>query len=138
MTIHGLGSHSVMDALSQSKFEFHLTGSRYFGNSTAESDYDFYADYTADGIRPFLKSLGFVAQRKYDGLAQYHDVNIAEVWQHKIANIHIQLQKDMAMKKYAQQVMKIFYPSWVTVAKAQRHHWWNRAYMVAKLEIPKP
>ena len=36
---------SVFKMLRQSSYTFYLTGSRYFGNYTENSDWDFFADY---------------------------------------------------------------------------------------------
>ena len=58
----------MINSLHESIFEFYLTGSHYFGNTTKNSDWDFFTEYSLDSMS-FLLSKGF----KKDEGAHYSD-----------------------------------------------------------------
>lgn len=60
---HGV---SIIDVIRQSRIPFHLTGSKFFGNETQESDWDFFVSGESD-IKITLKSWGFIQQGNYYG-----------------------------------------------------------------------
>lgn len=52
------GGTNVRYLLRDTKFRFHLTGSRFFGNTRPSSDWDFFTTHT-DECEEWLKSIGF-------------------------------------------------------------------------------
>ena len=55
----------TLASLKASKFEFHLTGSRFFNSATKESDYDFFTKNCPE-IKKWLEDEGFTL-RRYGG-----------------------------------------------------------------------
>ena len=49
---------SFLQVLEESPFVFHLTGSRFFGDSKESSDWDFFTQYSNE-VETFLKNYGF-------------------------------------------------------------------------------
>lgn len=91
------------------KSEFHLTGSRFFGNHKEWSDYDFFTQYTEE-MEKELRSNGFATlDSTLWGDLRYHgDPNIALVLQAKdcYPQLQIQLVKDFDLKVKAQALLK--------------------------------
>jgi hypothetical protein len=104
----------------------YLTGSRFFGNVSPGSDWDFFCQDSEDN-RNTLKSLGFKKQ-----ILSYPDTNTNEVWRHTHYPIHVQLEKDVNLKATVQQVIARFPPSMLMAflqsPKVERHEWWNYFY----------
>jgi hypothetical protein len=74
---------------------FYLTGSRFFGTETAESDYDYFAEDSEDN-RKLLSHNDFIVEcETYVG-----DPIIAIVY--KRDNVHVQLVKDVRAKRWIQ------------------------------------
>lgn len=96
----------VLAQLAQSPFEFYLTGSRYFGYDTPESDWDFFVDWAASdgasGLENWLKHAGFYKEsnRDYSGAT-----GITQIWKHGIAPVHIQIVEDARTKSDVQSVL---------------------------------
>lgn len=97
---------------STDKFEFVLTGSRYFGNFGDYSDWDFMvAD--APELDAYMKLLGFcvVHNTSYN-----HDVDIVKVYEYKAAcaniSFHIQVIRPdrFQLRQEVQQYMKEKFP----------------------------
>jgi len=114
---------SVLSQIETSSFKFFLTGSQFFGNTTKESDYDFFVRED-DSLYDWLEGLGFEMQGNDYGpdwremgfakrcslLPPDHacDPTIKEVWLHGgNPNIHIQvIHRDMLeVKKIAQDII---------------------------------
>lgn len=93
--------NEILAVLEKSDFAFELTGSRYFGCSRVDSDYDFFAEHTLETSQ-WLKSIGFETTWNYKDLA------IMEVLVHGEGNIHVQLIRPsmMTAKRIAQEVFK--------------------------------
>lgn len=49
----------VVSMMSSEKYKFHLTGSRFFGNSKENSDWDFFTEYSIS-VKSYLSDMGFV------------------------------------------------------------------------------
>lgn len=78
-----------------SPFIFHLTGSRYFGTSTPESDFDFFIEWT-EGLEPWLISHGF----KLDSQTYSGDPSFVKVY--KSENVDIQIVDNAKIKEQIQ------------------------------------
>lgn len=92
----------ILMELEKSKFQFYLTGSRYFGNAIPESDYDYFTD-SGEEVRKFLLSMGFFVK---EGAENYVDNITVEVmfWTDNENCIDVQLVSD-AQRKYTAQVL---------------------------------
>ena len=96
----------VLAQLAQAPFEFHLTGSRFFGYDTAESDWDFFVDshalYGASGLVNWLHANGFYKEsnRDYSGAT-----GITEIWKHGYTPVHIQIVEDAQLKADVQSAL---------------------------------
>lgn len=117
----------LINILSASSFDFHLTGSRYFGNATIASDWDFYAQDSI-AIREFLEQNGFRREAKYS--SEYVDLNVARVYVSKLASIDVQLQNNVNLKTAAQLILKnlVAVHTWNTKSKEDRRLLWNNTY----------
>lgn len=100
----------------------YLTGSRFFGNVSPTSDWDFFCQDSEDN-RNNLLFLGFKKQPLC-----YPDTNTNEVWKHRYP-IHVQLVKDVHLKLRVQQVLATLPPSmlhaFLQSPKTKRHEWWD-------------
>ena len=115
---------------------FYLTGSRFFGNTRPDSDYDFFTQYTLS-IRTLLTQLGYEKLSWYSYEGGPLDANCAVVYRKYLddensfygtMNIDIQLQKDIDKKIRAQDELKksgilLYEHNKVTV-----HMLWTLAY----------
>lgn len=106
----------------------HLTGSRFFGNVSPTSDWDFFCQDSEDN-RNTLTSLGF---KKQFLCYPDPDVNTNEVWRHTRYPIHVQLEKDVNLKATVQQKIASLPPmileSFLGSPKTIRREWWNFFY----------
>lgn len=97
-------THLLLEELnSATKFEFHLTGSRFFGNSGTAADYDFFCQVSPE-VEEFLATLGFKIQKGncYNGFVS--DINTAVVY--KTEGIDVQLVKHVDLKIELQTALK--------------------------------
>lgn len=93
-----VNSIKVLTQLAESKLDFHLTGSRYFGNATQLSDWDFFCQDSKQ-VRNFLVSLGF----KVGGQGtDYLDNQMAFVYRHPEALVDVQVVHEVLVKQIAQ------------------------------------
>lgn len=78
--IHGdkSSSASIRGMMRQSKIEFHLTGSRYFGNAKPTSDWDFFTENDQDTVQ-WLRDAGFRCIKENH---QYKDCQVVSVWRY--------------------------------------------------------
>ena len=110
-------TEEMLDNLRKLPFLFHLSGSRRWDTHSKDSDWDFFVqdDFSLshNSLYFSLRDLGFRAESEKD------DYNIStRVWdygedlfatvvmQHKAANIHIQLVKDVKLKSRVQEKFK--------------------------------
>lgn len=113
---------SIIEHLKESKFVFHLTGSRHFGYHTDVSDYDFFVSHSAE-IEDYLARLGFEPEASNDPHSvSYADANCIVVYRHKIKPVHIQLVRDATLKIKAQEKLK-FFPMWHFDKSVRKHIW---------------
>lgn len=131
--IHGMNrSHleSQLDKLHATTYEFYLTGSRFFGTSTPNSDWDFFAqDHPA--IQGYLENEGFNTisakhAEKYMGISIQ---GCSQIYRKTFANgsIDVQLQLDVNRKLKAQNILKEFQEFFDLTNKNKRKAIWERA-----------
>ena len=75
-----------LDALSRMPDVFYLTGSRFFGTETPNSDWDFFVQHQ-DAVETRLKGMGFVTEN----LAIYESFGLVTILRHNLSDIHIQI-----------------------------------------------
>jgi len=103
---------SIILELEKAPFDFHLTGSRFFGGALPNSDWDFFAENN-DSIIVFLRELGFkVLTEGYKD-----DPQVAVVYRHN-DGIDVQLTDHIVLKKDAQ---KYIYQSGVLRRRVSKH-----------------
>lgn len=91
--------------LSVRHITFHLTGSRYFGNATDASDWDFFAETLPDnGLAHWLSSAGFNLLSH----SRYTDNQTVDVWRHP-TGIDVQEVKSAKLKASAQIILRHLY-----------------------------
>lgn len=95
---------NALASLAQSTFQFYLTGSRYFGHETMESDWDFFVDASAlsYGLIEWFHQNGFCRDLPRD----YGSVEIAQVWVSIGAAIHVQVVADAWLKDETQDILR--------------------------------
>ena len=115
MTICGENPSSpvngVLDQMRASNWDFYLTGSRFFGNSNLESDWDFFTEDNGKVV-DFLWDLGFTIIPFNEMVAKmddctYYDPSVRTVLVHD-TGIHVQVLRPefVSLKKQVQQCMK--------------------------------
>ena len=134
----------VIASLSNDKqHTFHLTGSRFFGMETSDSDYDFFVQDSKD-IHGLLLSMGF---QRLPCPQSYKDSMTDVVYRRLFfddgmnGQIDVQVVKCTKIKGLAQEILKEFCPEHVVghsnlVRQADpRRKLWEMAYMMASLQI---
>lgn len=111
--------------LSESKHDFYLTGSYYFGGTHRGSDFDFFAENIPE-IREWLEFNGF--QEMVGMHSSYMDMNTSSVYRHRQANIDVQLVHDLQMKQVAQDMIKQAGSMSVMATKTQKKSVWELVY----------
>jgi hypothetical protein len=96
---------TTLDWIRQSPITFHLTGSRFFGTDTEESDWDFFTQ-DLPGTRTELHHAGF----KLDSESYPNDTNFVAVYAKD--NVHVQLVPDVRMKKCVQEQIRSLPKLW--------------------------
>ena len=115
-------TYYVIQAFRESEFSFYLTGSRFFGNHTTDSDWDFFTK-NALSVRRFLVDYGFKEES-----SSYRDRVVAVVYKHIKLPIHVQLVHDVNKKILAQHLIKgMGIPLLDISNKDKRRDIWNRA-----------
>ena len=137
--------------MEDSSIVFYLTGSRFFGSSNDNSDYDFFIqkdtkdkDYVSE-LENFqnelLLSLGF----RIEAYAEYSsdDSQIVDVWIHETLPIHIQVVSNAALKDIAQKHLYDIIPGRLMSLKdtheerRARVYYWKMAYEYASMTLKK-
>lgn len=97
----------------ESEHNFHLTGSRFFGNSTNQSDWDFFIQDSPQ-VRNWLVANNFKINKnsKY-----YSDDSCVDVYRYYITDykidahwIDVQIVNDVSLKIKAQDLIKLTVP----------------------------
>lgn len=86
-------------------FDFHLTGSQFFGGARSDSDWDFYVQ-DSDDVKRWLDKKGFfrVPAMDKDIPGSYQDTNTVDVFRHE-CGIDIQVQEDVRIKMIAHEII---------------------------------
>lgn len=113
--------------INESKFEFFLTGSRFFGNATNTSDYDYFVEYSMSLLKD-LHTLGFSNESSN---RNYTDISLDRLL--KKDGIHIQIihPEWMQAKIKAQNVLA-HYRKYLLCTKEQRKLLWDVALLASK------
>lgn len=116
--------HEVITQMNKSEFDFYLTGSRFFGGAQADSDWDFFAEYSNE-IVSFLLNIGF----RYKPTNNYFDRQTIEVLEFG-REIDVQLVNNATIKNTAQEIMRA--TKWYTITDVNlRRVIWNELYKLA-------
>lgn len=108
----------ILAKMESSSFDFHLTGSRAFGNFRSESDYDFFAENNST-LQTFLVNIGF----NLLSASKYNDRHTIRVYHHP-TEIDVQIVKSVSQKLEAQIKLKNF-PGFNAIDKKQKTALWN-------------
>ena len=102
---------SIVETLHDSSFNFHLTGSRFFGGVNAESDWDLFVEVSEEVIQ-FLISIGF----ENDFGLSYDDPSIIAVYygycvhHGRLVKVDVQLVGNAELKLEVQRVLQQCWP----------------------------
>lgn len=101
--------HRPIMKMMESEHNFHLTGSRFFGNSTNHSDWDFFIQDSPQ-VRNWLVANNFKINKnsKY-----YSDGFCVDVYRYYITDTHwidVQIVNDVSLKIKAQDLIKLTVP----------------------------
>lgn len=118
---------TMLDTLKNSKFEFYLTGSQFFGGAESDSDWDFFAQDSPD-VWDYLHALKFV----WVPNEGYKDATSVFYYRDRVTDTayHIQLVPDVAHKLRAQMMLKPFLKY---IPKNLHRILWNEALEITKL-----
>ncbi len=122
----------VRQQLISSRFVFTLTGSRFFGGYTANSDWDFFIQESGE-VERFLSSIGFLPL----SFTNYKDELTSKVYRHSQEKIDVQLVKNSVIKLRAQEILyniQVSSPYFATIFKEKwfvREMFWNFAFLMA-------
>jgi len=94
MAFNGSIQAQVLNMLQSAPFDFHLTGSRFFGTNTEKSDYDFFCEDNV-AVRAFLRKNGFICDN--EGYP-YFDSNTIMVYKHVKAQIDVAIVRNSKAK----------------------------------------
>jgi len=136
-------TRTILDEMHASHFEFHLTGSRFFGGSNERSDFDFYCEDNPEIVK-WLKERGF---SKVKNGSYTDDMCCSSVflWESQVydkdgrmienphPNVHVQLTQNIGIKTWVQNVLKkrgLLRLNGLPVSKAIARLIWNTAYNV--------
>ena len=124
--IANLGTETILNRLCLHHTKFYLTGSRYFGNHQAESDYDFLTELTK-GIDQDLERMGF----KFLTSQAYLDLTTVRVYRHpgdsdSPGGYDVQICRDIDKKLRAHEIIKQdLLGVYLTATKEGRGKLWN-------------
>jgi len=94
-----LVTRNILEELEKSKFQFFLTGSRFFGGATAASDTDFFVQ-DSEEVRHFLSHI--LQMRKVNTRDHnYHDTHCNTVYRE--GKIDVQCVKNAELKSRVQE-----------------------------------
>lgn len=126
----------VVDFMTNSTVQFHLTGSRFFGTAKPGSDWDFFAEYNPNHVNALL-TLGFI--QLTSSTSSYNDQDTRAVFRYTSSkiNIDVQLVNDAARKQRIQEIIKHhpgFRDLMTKMPKEKRTAFWNLLLMVSQPE----
>jgi len=91
--------------LGESEYLFYLTGSRFFGTHTEESDFDFFAQYETSVVTS-LQHVGFSPETDSGAVPVYASVEQDTVAVLALDNCHVQLVRDINKKLTVQKLLR--------------------------------
>lgn len=115
----------LIHKMSMTKFNFYLTGSRYFGNATASSDWDFFVKVD-DKVKEWMFDNDF---RRIPMHPDWLDLNTSGIFRNKHVPIEIALVEDVDLKVKAQQFL-FSHPHMLTQPGVDMRNVWNSTYKV--------
>lgn len=124
---------SVFAEMQTPQFVFHLTGSQFFGNARADSDYDFLVQDSLE-VREFLQSLGF--KKLYN--SGYDDSSIVAVFHYHGVNepsVDVQCVENLEVKLKAQGIIRDCYGSDLPKERSERCKLWNLVLRTVQLAV---
>jgi len=114
---------SIFNKMAQSQANYYLTGSRFFGTYTVNSDWDFYVADCPE-VRKELENLGFTEEKN-----SYSDGLTSKVYVHQSANVHVQCVKDIHVKEHVQNSLLVTskkHPSFFkNISKKREYELWQ-------------
>lgn len=127
---------NVINKLHESKFNFYLTGSRYFGNDNDLSDWDFFvqepqANYQCVDLVNHLLEIGFIGISK--SLAGYDDSQCVEIFRYLRNGLQIDIQvvRCAETKNEIQKCIRdCFNVTYANMKKVERRELWKLLYSV--------
>lgn len=126
----------MIETLALHSIAIYPTGSRYFGDNHAYSDWDYYTK-NSEKTREILRGLGFITLLKDHGSKieyDYYDKLIVSVmrYKHDGLDIDVQLVNDIQTKHAAHTLMKFNITHYLKTNKIQRYNLWNNAYKIVE------
>jgi len=86
----------VLSMMSNEKYKFHLTGSRFFGTARENSDWDFFTAHSIS-VRQYLLEMGFVTLT--ESCSSYNDQETRSVMRFVDNRLQIDVQLVNDVKK---------------------------------------
>ena len=125
----------IIKSLTDSPFQFYLTGSRFFGGATRDSDWDFFTKYTPE-VLGYLSAMGF--EKDFD--SSYDDPSVDAVYYgycehqgHRV-KVDVQLVNDAYAKLEVQKALSTCWPSGLShFDKETRKAIWKAALVTANV-----
>lgn len=125
-----LSINDLFRIFEESPYDFYLTGSRYFGTETEESDWDFCAQYSNELVQ-FLEKLGFVNNAFVQEYLDPMTLMVMGVYLPDGNKIDVQLCKDLETKLRIRDILfKYFYGNGIPGNKMERSQIWSMVYAV--------
>lgn len=110
---------NIIRFMEQSKYQFYLTGSQYFGGANENSDWDFFAQYSVELEQELVKE----EFERHSAYKSHIDVSVV----YKKSSVHIQLIGDIGEKRRIQEIIKSQVPM-AALNHNQRKMMWHLAY----------
>lgn len=124
----------IVSELLKSSFDFYITGSRFWGNLNALSDWDFFVQESQE-VTSYLMHMGFTTDPHH----QYDDPLTVEVMKRGL--IHVQIVHDAALKHVIQQTLFKYFPEgmipsyWADCPKKFATIMWDLAFDLLNLRV---
>lgn len=87
--------------MDRASFEFHLTGSRFFGYEQPGSDWDYFVE-NQSGLEDWLTTSGFCKESE----SSYLSAEVYMIWKHESFPIHVQVVNDARLKSAVQEALR--------------------------------